>query len=142
MGDAGGVPEHRPLPFASWKTLQDWKTGNTMITPIEAIINTPETIMKPNEEILLGVLKFKHMNSGIRGDIIDQLLEQDPAHADTITRNVCARIPLSLSQRLENFTVFLDMNKREIINNALIAYLDQAEALMTEYDAWPETETE
>ena len=111
-----------------------------MTKPIEAIINTPETIMKPNEEILLGVLKFKHRRSGVGGDLVDQLLDQDPAHADTITRNVCARIPLELSKRLESYTILLDMNKREIINNALVAYLDQAEALMTEYDAWPETE--
>jgi hypothetical protein len=109
-----------------------------MTTPIKAIINKPVIIMKPNEKILLGVLKFKNLQAGITGDIVDHLLEQDPAHADTITRNVCARIPLPLSERLENFTVFLDMNKREIINAALIAYLDQAEALMTEYDAWPE----
>lgn len=93
--------------------------------------------MQTKERILLGVLKFKSLNHGITGDLVDRVLESDPEKADQITRNVCARIPLELSQRLDSYTEVLDLNKREIINLALVDFLDKAEALMDEYDAWP-----
>lgn len=98
--------------------------------------------MNSTEKILLGVLKFKALHQGsANGDLVDQILEQHPEQADQITRNVCARIPLELSQRLEAYTDLVGLNKREIINLALIDFLDKCEAVMNEYDAWPSAET-
>ncbi len=109
-----------------------------MTTPAR-LINQTESVMNSTEQILLGVLKFKSLQQGVGGDIVDHLLASDPAQADQITRNVCARIPLELSQRLDSYTDLIGLNKREIINLALVDFLDKAEALMTEYDAWPKS---
>jgi hypothetical protein len=94
--------------------------------------------MNTRETLILKALKFKafHTNSN-GGDLVDRLLEQDPEKADAITKNVCARIPTSLADRMEQMGGILEMNKREIITMAVIDFLNQAEATISEFDAWP-----
>jgi len=104
-----------------------------------AIINPTICIMNSRETLILNVLKFKQLHQGSGNqDLVDQLLEQNPDHADEITRNVCARIPLSLFDDLNNFCSLLGMNKREIITMALNDFFDKARAVMDEFDAHPE----
>lgn len=97
--------------------------------------------MNTRETLILKALQFKalHTNSG-NGFLIDQLLEQNPEQADALTKNVCARIPIALADRMEQMGSLLGMNKREIITSAVIDFLNQAEATITEFDAWPESE--
>ena len=70
----------------------------------------------------LWFLRLSHGNkltgSG-GGDLVDHLLEQDPEQADTLTKNVCARVPLQLAKDMETLGGMLDLNKREIITLAL-----------------------
>jgi hypothetical protein len=95
--------------------------------------------MNSRETLILNVLKFKQLHQGSGNqDLVDHLLEQNPDQADEITRNVCARIPLSLFDDLNNFCGVLDMNKREIITLALNDFFDKARAVMDEFDAHPE----
>ena len=95
--------------------------------------------MNTRETLILKALQFKalHTNSN-GGGLIDHLLEQNPEQADVITKNVCARIPSALADRMEQMGGILEMNKREIITAAVIDFLDQAEATISEFHAWPE----
>ena len=76
---------------------------------------------------------------GLSGlDLVDPLLDQNPEQADTLTKNVCARVPLQLAQDMEAVGGMLDLNKREIITMALNDFLDKARDTLTEFKAWPE----
>lgn len=95
--------------------------------------------MNSRETLILNVLKFKQLHQGSGNqDLVDQLLEQNPDHADEITRNVCARIALPLFDDLNNFCSALGMTKREIITLALNDFFEKARAVMDEFDAHPE----
>jgi predicted transcriptional regulator len=110
----------------------------TIITMRANIINQPRYIMNTRETLILKALKFKALHSNATGgDLIDRLFEQNPEQADAITKNVCARIPSALADRMEQMGGILEMNKREIITAAVIDFLDQAEATISEFDAWP-----
>lgn len=102
------------------------------------LINNLFNIMNTRETLILKALQFKALNTNSNGgDLIDHLLQQNPEQADEITKNVCARIPISLAERMEQMGGLLNMNKREIITFAVIDFLDQAEATISEFDAWP-----
>lgn len=95
--------------------------------------------MNTRETLILKALQFKALNTNSNGgDLIDHLLQQNPEQADAITKNVCARIPSALADRMEQMGEILGMNKREIITMAVIDFLNQAEATISEFDAWPE----
>ena len=88
------------------------------------------------ETLIFNVLKFKraHQHTGNQ-DIVDHLLDENPEKADEITRNVCARISLPMSQDLDGYCAMLGMTKREIIQLALSDFFDKARAIMDEFDA-------
>ena len=64
----------------------------------------------------------------------------NPEQADAITKNVCARIPKLLAERMEEIGSLLDLNKREMITLALNDFLAKAVATIEEFDAWPKDE--
>ena len=94
--------------------------------------------MNTRETLLLKTLQFKALHTGAdNARFIDPLLEQNPAQADAITRNVCARIPLALAHEMESIGNMLDLNKREMITLAVIDFIRQAKETIDEFDAIP-----
>ena len=74
----------------------------------------------------------------LNADLVDRALDENPDQADTLTKNVCARVPLQLAQDMEAVGGMLDLNKREIITMALNDFLDKARDTLTEFKAWPD----
>ena len=73
----------------------------------------------------------------LNADLVDRALDENPEQADTLTKNVCARVPLQLAQDMEAVGGMLDPNQREIITMALNDFLDKARDTITEFTAWP-----
>lgn len=124
-----------PLPLANQKTL-------CIMTLRAILINNLDLIMNTREILILKALQFKQMyqqgHSLDSGDLVDRLLDSDPAKADELTKNVCARIPLELAKDMEAIGGLLNLNKREIITLALNDFLDKAKATLEEFEALPE----
>ena len=74
----------------------------------------------------------------LNADLVDRALDENPEQADTLTKNVCARVPLQLAQDMEAVGGMLNLNKREIITMALNDFLDKARDTLTEFKAWPD----
>ena len=74
----------------------------------------------------------------LNADLVDRALDENPDQADTLTKNVCARVPLQLAQDMEAVGGMLDLNKREIITMALNDFLEKARDTLTEFKAWPD----
>lgn len=81
------------------------------------------------EIITKEVIELKHQNSG--GGFIDHLIQEtdDPEFV-----NVCAKITRPLFEKLDSTCQFLSISKRRFIEAAIIQGLEQAEAIMTEYE--------
>jgi len=95
--------------------------------------------MNTRETLIFKTLAWKQtLNGSGHGDLVDHLLEQNPEQADTLTKNVCARVPLELARDMETLGGMLDLNKREIITMALHDFLDKARDTLTEFKAWPD----
>ena len=95
--------------------------------------------MNTRETLIFKTLAWKQtLNGSGHGDLVDHLLEQNPEQADTLTKNVCARVPLELARDMETLGGMLDLNKREIITMALHDFLDLARDTLTEFKAWPD----
>lgn len=104
-------------------------------------INSLFFIMNSREILVLKTLERKALLSGSDpGAIVDHLLEQNPDQADALTKNVCARIPKQLAERMEQIGSFLEINKRVMITYAIQDFLDKAVATLDEFDAWPKAE--
>jgi hypothetical protein len=105
-----------------------------MMTKSLFLIIKRNNFMITREILILNALKLKHGSS--HGDMVDQIFAQDPSSADKLTKNVCARIPLELAEEMEEIGGILGLNKREMITHALRDFLDQANAVMEEFDVW------
>lgn len=102
------------------------------------IINQLWNIMNTRETLILKALEFKNVHTGASIDgLVDHLLEQNPDQADAITKNVCARIPLTLAEEMEQLGGLIGLNKREIITMAIVDFLEKAKGVMDEFNAWP-----
>ncbi len=110
-----------------------------MMTMRANIITIQLHIMNTRETLILKTLQYKaFLNGTDKGGMVDALLEQNPEQADQITKNVCARIPSELAQRMESLGDLLGLNKREMITMALKDFLDKASDTIDEFDAYPE----
>ena len=97
--------------------------------------------MNTRETLVLKTLAWKQTLTGSgNADLVDRLLDQDQEKADELTKNVCARVPLQLAKDMETLGAMLDLNKREIITMAVRDFLEEAEATLEEFDAWPQGE--
>lgn len=95
--------------------------------------------MNTRETLILKALELKSVYSGASTDsLLDTILAQNPDKADAITKNVCARIPLQLADQMEQLGGLLNLNKREIITLAIVDFLEKANGVMDEFNAWPE----
>jgi hypothetical protein len=110
------------------------------------IMNKPHTLslgMSTRETLILKTLAMKALHNGAdSANFIDSVLAQNPEQADQITKNVCARIPLSLAEEMESVGALLSLNKREIITMAVVDFLNQAHATIREFDAMPSQDDE
>lgn len=94
--------------------------------------------MNTRETLILKALEFKNVHTGSSiGGLVDQLLAQNPDQADAITKNVCARIPVALADEMEQIGGLIGLNKREIITMAIVDFLEKAQGVMDEFNAWP-----
>ena len=94
--------------------------------------------MDTRETLILKALEFKNVHTGSSiGGLVDQLLAQNPDQADAITKNVCARIPVALAEEMEQIGGLIGLNKREIITMAIVDFLEKAQGVMDEFNAWP-----
>ena len=95
--------------------------------------------MNLRETLILKTLQFKALHSGASNDgLVDMVLDQNPEEMAKIMRNVCAQVPIELSDEMQEVGSLLGMNKREIITSAVIEFLRQARATMDEFDAFSE----
>ena len=80
--------------------------------------------MNFDETIQLQVLKLKAMSGGIKGKLLDQLLEEagETAHV----RQMCAKVSHLVYEDLEQVCQLLDMSKREFIEAAVVDALAKA----------------
>lgn len=94
--------------------------------------------MNTRETLILKALEFKSIHTGASMDgLLDTILSQNPDQADAITKNVCARISVTLAKEMEDLGGAMGLNKREIITMAIIDFLEKANGVMDEFDAWP-----
>ena len=97
--------------------------------------------MNTRETLILHTLQFKQLHDGSGNqDLLDHLLVEHPERADELTKNVCARIPLSLAEEMESIGEILSLNKRELITLAIRDLLDKAKLVIDEFDALSESE--
>ena len=73
--------------------------------------------MNFEETIQLQVLKLKASAGGIRGKILDQLLEESVEHPSV--RQMCAKVSHLVYEDLEQVCSLLDLSKREFIEAAV-----------------------
>lgn len=93
--------------------------------------------MNTRETLVLSTLQMKAIHTGSgNSSLLDAVLADNPQAADELTKNVCARIPLDLAHEMEQLGGLLNINKREMITLAIRDFLDQAEGVMREFDAW------
>jgi ABC-type uncharacterized transport system ATPase component len=84
------------------------------------------------EVVTLKSLEFK-LSSQIEGRTTDLIIDSEPSIASQF-KNVCAPIPLSLNDELENMLGLLSMSKRQFMTLAIASAIDDARALMNEID--------
>ena len=97
--------------------------------------------MNTRETLILHALQFKQLHDGSGNqDLLDHLLVEHPERADELTKNVCARIPLSLAEEMESIGEIHSLNKRELITLAIRDLLDKAKLVIDEFDALSEGE--
>jgi len=83
-----------------------------------------------NQFIQHKSLSFKFNNSGI---LMDAIIEDDKENKLPI-KNVCAKLHVSLVERLDTTLSTLSVSKREFIEYAIIEALDRADEIMDEVD--------
>jgi hypothetical protein len=67
-------------------------------------------------------------------DLLDHAISNDPDFASHITKNVCAKLSVELSDKIDETCNLLDVSKRQFIENALIEALDRSQQLIDEID--------
>lgn len=76
------------------------------------------------EKLVYHALKQKH---GTSDYLIDDLVESTESFK---IKNVCAKLSVSLSDRIDNTVGLLDMSKRQFIEAALITACDEAKKVI------------
>lgn len=91
-----------------------------------------------DEYITFKALGRKYDDSG---KLIDRLLQdvpdgcQPPIEGYGEIKNMCAKVPSALVDRLDNVSDFLDISKREFIEIAVVAAIQRAEQIIKDSKA-------
>ena len=81
------------------------------------------------QRVLNQTLKQKFSDSG---KLVDMVIAQNADIPEI--KNVCAKLHISLVERLESVIANLDMSKREFIEIALIDAMNRAEAIFNDVE--------
>lgn len=92
--------------------------------------------MNSSDTIRLHALQLKKQISGhgISGTFLDAVLAQNPEATAKAMRNICALISPELFQKIEEFCKALELSKREVVEMALIDFMEKAKKIMDEVD--------
>lgn len=90
--------------------------------------------MKSLTELLTyRALHFKlSSQTGMMESLVDRALDNESTANELRVKNVCAKLTLQLSDRIDNACNILDISKRRFIEAAIIAALDEADRVMEE----------
>ena len=87
--------------------------------------------MKHLTELLTyRALHFKLSSNNV--DLLERVIDEDTN--DSRLKNVCAKLSVQLSDRIDNTVNILEISKRRFIEAAIIAALDEADRVMKEVD--------
>ena len=92
--------------------------------------------MTPSQVITMQALKVKASFEGFNPALVDAILN-NPENQETIKkdfRNVCSLIPAVLFDELEHICSVLELTKRDIVNLALIDFLQKSRQIIDEID--------
>jgi hypothetical protein len=73
--------------------------------------------------------KALHLVNGADSSHILELMGNDPDY-NAVLKNVCAKVSVQLSDKIDSVCGMLDISKRAFIEAALIQAVEQAEAIM------------
>ena len=102
------------------------------------IIQIPQTHSKelenetPYRTAHLSALHFKLSSVTGSDFLLERAIEDDNTASDLKLKNVCAKLSVQLSDRIDNTVNILDISKRRFIEAAIIAALDEADRVMEE----------
>lgn len=82
--------------------------------------------------------KFSSTNS----EFFDYFLANDSKAGDQITKNVCAKLSIPLSERIDEVCEMLGVSKRRFIETALIQAINRSEELFDEIQPFAHLEQE
>lgn len=90
--------------------------------------------MNSSDTIRLQVLKLKQQISGtgLNGTFLDVVLAQNPEATAKAMRNICALISPELFDKVEQLCKNLELSKREVVEMALIDFMEKANKIMDE----------
>ncbi len=91
--------------------------------------------MKTDEILTLKALQLKSTISG-RGnaDLVDHVIAANPDEIKKSLRNICAFIAPQLFERVETVCSNLQMSKRQVVEMALIDFMDKVDSIMDKVD--------
>lgn len=98
--------------------------------------------MRTDETLLLQVLKFKQLNTkghSLGTDFLGRMIESQPEVKEKM-RNICAFISPELFEKVENLSGFLELSKREIVEMALLDFVEKANKIVEEVNPFPSDE--
>jgi hypothetical protein len=73
--------------------------------------------------------KTLHLINGSDQAMLMDMISSDPDYQSQL-KNVCAKLPVQLSDKIDSVCGMLDISKRTFIEAALIQAVEQAEAVM------------
>lgn len=99
--------------------------------------------MKTDEILTLKALQLKSTISG-RGnsDLVDHVIASNPDDIKKSLRNICAFISPELFERVETVCTNLEMPKRQIVEMALIDFIDKVDLIMDKVDPFESVVTD
>ena len=98
--------------------------------------------MRTDETVLLQVLKFKQLNTrghSLGHDLLGRMIEDQPEVKEKM-RNICAFISPELFEKIESLSNFLELSKREIVEMALLDFVEKANKIVEEVDPFSKLE--
>jgi hypothetical protein len=92
--------------------------------------------MNTIDTLTLKALQLKETFSGASGaPFLDHLIETNQSAKDAM-RNICAFISPELFERVENTGKNLSLSKRQMVEMALIDFMEKVDQVMERHEVW------